>query len=259
MPFGDHLQLAEDRDLGGRAPGGHAEPALRGQRLPHLARRQRPIGEELQALLADHHVETARRRSSGRSRALPSRQVTPGATARATSSIAGLISTPTTVPPGPDPLVGDPRHDAGAAGDVEHPVAGCRAQAIEQHLGPRTEERADQPLLVHRRKALLVVRVGRQRHRSLLLRTRSGVRSPAEMPTTAGGVHLVRRQRPASGCASQSAFPRRQHGVAPRRQAVADLEALGQPQRLQLAHVDLERQPLAARPARQRSAARRPS
>ena len=165
VALGDRLEPGEHRDLVGRAPGGDPEPAAGGQRPAHLPRGGRAVGKELQALLAGDHVEAL---------ALGQRQVeraavTPGDGRRHGTrhfQHAGADVHADDGPAGPDAFARQSRHDASAATDVEHPLAGGGPQAIEQHLGPRAEERADQPLLVHRRKALLVVGVGRQCHGS---------------------------------------------------------------------------------------------
>ena len=62
-----------------------------------------------------------------------------GVTVRATASMPGLISTPATAP-SPDALGGEPRHDAGAARDVDHSLACSETCGPTELLGERRRD-----------------------------------------------------------------------------------------------------------------------
>jgi hypothetical protein len=141
------------------APGAHRQPAPLGQRAAHLACGRGPVGEELHALLADHHVEplvVAQRRGGGVALtpvdpgALPSRHREHGRAQVHADDLARVAQ----------PLLREARDDAGAAGDVEEAIAGAKGDLHEHVLGPGAEERPDQGPLVHLRKAQLRERNG---------------------------------------------------------------------------------------------------
>src|SRR5262245_35870388 len=129
-------------------PDAQREPAAGSEHSVHLAQRKLLVRKELQALLAEHHVEAAVRKAEIHGASLhPFDQDRRGERARhrkhrrieiETGHLAGRT----------DALCGDARYDPGPAGDVEHPVAARDARRVDERRRPRPEEVAHHVALV---------------------------------------------------------------------------------------------------------------
>jgi hypothetical protein len=108
-----------DRVVVDGPPDGDGDPSTRSQDPPGLAHGQRLVGAVLQALLAADDVEGAAGQGQGGDGAA-----------------------------GPGPGGGQAGHDPGAAGHVEHAVAGLDRDQVEEPLGARGEQDRDEVSLV---------------------------------------------------------------------------------------------------------------
>jgi hypothetical protein len=150
VPLQRLRERGEARGVLDRPPHGKRQAPIGNQDPAHLAQRGGPVGEELQALLAEDDLERAvgegqvggvagppvDRRADlrrGRPRHLEHALVA----VQAGDGAAGLHQ-----------RGGAARHDAGAAGHVEHPLARSRRRQLDQLRGPRREQGRHQVALV---------------------------------------------------------------------------------------------------------------
>ena len=125
-PYGyfsvDPPEFAEQRGLLVGAPGADGQPPAGVERAAQLARRGRPVGEELEPLLADDDVEplaVAERERAGVALA----PVDVGGDRPRDGEHGGAEVDAHDRAPLPHALLREPRDDARPAGDVEHAVA----------------------------------------------------------------------------------------------------------------------------------------
>ncbi len=143
------------RDVGERAigsgalqgrPDGDREPPAGRQHAPHLAQCSQPVGQIHQGELADHGVEAARLEGQVAGVALAPVDLRPDAARDGEHAVVEVEARDAAF--GAGPLGGLARQDAGAAGDVEHPVAGPDRGRLGDRRRPLAEQRGHEFLLV---------------------------------------------------------------------------------------------------------------
>jgi hypothetical protein len=144
-------------------PDGQGHPPARGQDPPCLGQGERPVGEELQALLAADQVDGAVGQWRGGGLGLapldPHTQAGRGRLGDLDHPLVEIGAGDG--PAGPDPEGGLAGHDPGAAGDVEHPLAGPHPGQVEQPGRAGREQGGHEvPLVGGRPLALELVSVG---------------------------------------------------------------------------------------------------
>jgi hypothetical protein len=158
--FGDFLEKCKLGHLGRRPPHRYGNSTVVREHSAQLPARRRFVAKELQPLLADHCIEALLRCD---------RQCLRGADAPIDvrrpfgGHIEHRLADVDTddLDRVPELLLDEARDDAGAAGNVEHSARRGERKAFERHRGEGPEQRTDEVLLVHLRKARGVHRVGR--------------------------------------------------------------------------------------------------